>query len=223
MINDIARTKLSGLKRSQVLPFSTLRLIKCPVCQISVPRSRYRKRCPRSNCRGLMPPKPPLLCRLCNNELPGRRTSWCSDECSNAYYMATSSSHLRYIINQRDKGICAKCGLDCEALERRINAMPKEAVKEVRRVLVENGFNWSHWNYNCASLWDADHIEPIDEGGSSWEMENIQTLCHPCHKEKTAEQAARGAKQRKLIGRKAIDTNKRLKILETISATKQTK
>lgn len=34
-------------------------------------------------------------------------------------------------------------------------------------------------------LWDADHIIPVREGGGSCGLDNIQTLCIPCHKHKT--------------------------------------
>jgi hypothetical protein len=42
----------------------------------------------------------------------------------------------------------------------------------------------------------------------------VQTLCHPCHKIKTAEHATRKGKQRRLMGQKAVDTNRRLAILK---------
>lgn len=219
MLNEIARSRLAGLTRKETLPLSFERVPsrKCPDCGFHVGR-RSRKSCPRPGCKGVLPPKPPLRCRLCDGELSGRRTSWCSDECSDAYYILTSSSFLRVKIYARDKGICKKCGLDCEALERRINMMNNKAKPAAKTVLFENGFSirigaWC----DTGSLWDADHIDPLNEGGS-WELSNVQTLCSPCHKEKTAEQASRRAKQRKLIGHKAIDTNKRLKLLESINA-----
>jgi 5-methylcytosine-specific restriction protein A len=32
---------------------------------------------------------------------------------------------------------------------------------------------------------DVDHIVPIGEGGSKWELSNLQSLCHRCHSIKT--------------------------------------
>lgn len=36
------------------------------------------------------------------------------------------------------------------------------------------------------SLWEADHILEVVNGGIDLGLSNIQTLCIPCHKEKTA-------------------------------------
>lgn len=56
------------------------------------------------------------------------------------------------------------------------------------------------WNRRYMRFWDADHIEPVDEGGGLCGLENYQTLCINCHKKKTAEQkqrkAARAAERR---------------------------
>jgi 5-methylcytosine-specific restriction endonuclease McrA len=53
--------------------------------------------------------------------------------------------------------------------------------RRVDRVLRKMGFN-PH-----SSLWEADHIVPVAEGGGACGLENYRTLCVPCHKEITAE------------------------------------
>jgi 5-methylcytosine-specific restriction endonuclease McrA len=43
-------------------------------------------------------------------------------------------------------------------------------------------------DYSCDyfdSCFVADHIEPISCGGDEWDLENLQTLCIKCNKEKT--------------------------------------
>ena len=37
------------------------------------------------------------------------------------------------------------------------------------------------------SLWDADHILPVAEGGGQCDLENLRTLCLLCHREVTAD------------------------------------
>jgi hypothetical protein len=37
------------------------------------------------------------------------------------------------------------------------------------------------------SLWDADHILPVAEGGGECDLDNLRTLCLMCHREATAE------------------------------------
>ncbi|MDE1154383.1 MAG: HNH endonuclease signature motif containing protein [Acidobacteriaceae bacterium] len=36
------------------------------------------------------------------------------------------------------------------------------------------------------TLWDADHILPVAEGGGECDLQNLRTLCLPCHQEATA-------------------------------------
>lgn len=33
--------------------------------------------------------------------------------------------------------------------------------------------------------WEADHIIPVSQGGGACSLDNLQTLCYDCHKEKT--------------------------------------
>jgi len=43
--------------------------------------------------------------------------------------------------------------------------------------------------WNDGSAWQHDHIRPLVEANGDiafWELDNIATLCTPCHKEKTA-------------------------------------
>ena len=37
------------------------------------------------------------------------------------------------------------------------------------------------------TLWDADHILPVAEGGGQCDLDNLRTLCLPCHREATRE------------------------------------
>jgi 5-methylcytosine-specific restriction endonuclease McrA len=45
------------------------------------------------------------------------------------------------------------------------------------------------------SLWDADHILPVAEGGGQCDLDNLRTLCVPCHREATAQLRQRLARQ----------------------------
>lgn len=46
-------------------------------------------------------------------------------------------------------------------------------------------------------LWEADHIVAVSEGGGECSLENMQTLCCPCHKRATKELRGRLASTNK--------------------------
>jgi 5-methylcytosine-specific restriction endonuclease McrA len=46
------------------------------------------------------------------------------------------------------------------------------------------------------TLWDADHVIPVTEGGGECELSNMRTLCLKCHRLRTAELLKRLRKAR---------------------------
>ena len=213
-MNEIARSRLAELGRGKgrtLPPILEVRSVRaCGDCY-HIHAARL-KRCPK--CKAGQPRMPKAKCRLCDGELPSRRRAWCSEDCLDAYFMVISGSHVRVKVFERDRGVCAECGLDTNELENRVRYLAMEPKRVAVNMLAAQGFNASLWG-GWTSLWDADHIDPLNEGGG-YGLDNLQTLCTPCHKEKTAEQAGRKAKQRKLIGKKFL-ANRKLR-LETIGA-----
>jgi 5-methylcytosine-specific restriction endonuclease McrA len=45
--------------------------------------------------------------------------------------------------------------------------------------------HWGLKTINRKSLWDADHVVPIAEGGGACDLSNIRTLCLVCHRQAT--------------------------------------
>ena len=123
-----------------------------------------------------------------------------------------SSKHLRNAVFARDNGICASCGVDCKKLQRisdaaflgiyndiddrnpfpvgyefvkgkgffsARNEFEKQSLKDARKLWKDSPLNFG------GSCWQADHILEVVHGGKH-EMENLQTLCNYCHKNKTA-------------------------------------
>jgi len=114
-----------------------------------------------------------------------RRRRWHPD-CVDAYE-ASDPREARRQVRKRDKGRCAECGLDTYALRRSVRGPGRTGA------LRKLGF------VPRRSLWELDHIEPLVDGGSH-ELSNLQTLCTPCHKQKTAKEARKRATQRKAEG-----------------------
>jgi 5-methylcytosine-specific restriction endonuclease McrA len=104
-----------------------------------------------------------------------RRRRWhpaCVDR-----YLESDPREARRRVRRRDRGICAQCRVDTYAIRRRFQG--RGATKKLR----ELGFK------PRKSLWELDHVVPLIEGGGH-ELSNLQTLCTPCHKRKTAQEAA---------------------------------
>lgn len=102
---------------------------------------------------------------------------------------------------QRDRGVCANCGTDthrqrlafirlCTWGERgrwfSPRQHPRVAKLAQRKYGIPRGRLRGEW-------WDMDHILPVVEGGGACGLENLRTLCIPCHKKETAALAARRA------------------------------
>jgi len=119
------------------------------------------------------------LCRWCRAEVPGRRRTFCSDTCVHEWKLRTDSGYLREKVFARDKGICAECGVDTTGIRRDVRKLDYAAR---RRFFKE----WGLREGSRKSLWDADHIVPVAEGGGQCDLTNMRTLCLRCHREATA-------------------------------------
>jgi 5-methylcytosine-specific restriction endonuclease McrA len=118
------------------------------------------------------------LCRWCGLEVPKGRVTFCSNFCVEEWRLRTDPGFLRERTFSRDKGVCAQCGTDTVAeflaLKRsrgvgRLRALQRWGLKTISR----------------KTLWDADHVLPVAEGGGACDLSNIRTLCLICHREAT--------------------------------------
>jgi hypothetical protein len=120
------------------------------------------------------------LCRWCNLEVPPRRSTFCSDWCVHEWRLRTNPGYLREQVLERDRGICALCGIDTLAavlqLKRSRHARKRELLA-----------HWGLTSFSRKTLWDADHILPVAEGGGECDLDNIRTLCLICHRHQTRE------------------------------------
>ena len=118
------------------------------------------------------------LCRWCGLEVPSGRRTFCSQWCVNEWKLRTDPGYLRERVLERDRGVCAQCGIDCIAEFRQLIR-----TRGARRFVA-----WARWGlkpYQRTSLWDADHIVPVVEGGGECDLANIRTLCLHCHRRAT--------------------------------------
>jgi len=127
-------------------------------------------------------------CRWCKGSVTGRRQTFCSDACVHEWRLRSSTSYLRECVLERDRGICASCGTDTVRARRRVMRLPFARRMSELRALLERGVI----HRRRKSWWEADHIVPVVEGGDS-NLENLRTLCIPCHRSETAALRARRA------------------------------
>lgn len=108
-------------------------------------------------------------CRWCKGPVKPPRRTFCSDACVHEYLLRSNPRYLRQKVWERDRGICALCGVDTTQLE------PPGRLQHT---------------------WEVDHIVPVAEGGGECGLDNVRTLCIPCHRKVTAE-LRRRLRQRK--------------------------
>jgi 5-methylcytosine-specific restriction protein A len=140
------------------------------------------------------------LCRFCRKEVPKGKRTFCSDACVHEWKLRSDPGYLREQVFLRDLGICAKCKTDTRRtkilVQDVLHAARYDRKDEAYRALLADFRLTAHEAEK--SLWQADHIRPVAEGGGECGLENIQTICTKCHKLKTAIQAGKNAKPRKI-------------------------
>ena len=135
------------------------------------------------------------LCRWCQLEiLASRRRTFCSDYCVHQWRLRSDPGYLREQVFQRDRGVCALCETDTVAEYSRLKRSRGKARQQGLAV-------WGLRTVTARrSLWDADHILPVAEGGGECDLDNLRTLCLPCHREVTAELRRRLGASRVVAG-----------------------
>ena len=140
----------------------------------------------------------PAKTRIANEQCPScakpkaewkRRKDWtcCSKECTkdfSEHYQYWGWPDLREKTFKRDNYTCQHCGF----VAKRTHSLYDDAPNKKSLVIFDN---------NRSSQLIGDHIEPIALGGEEWDIDNVQTLCIPCNKIKTRNDAKLIAIRRK--------------------------
>ncbi len=143
------------------------------------------------------------LCRWCDLEiLARRRRTFCSSYCVHQWRLRSDPGYLRDQVFSRDRGRCALCAADTVTIF--------AALKRARGTAREEGLRVYGMRSIRArrSLWDADHITPVAEGGGQCDLDNLRTLCLLCHREETARLRLRIRVQRERLRAKSGETRR---------------
>ncbi len=118
------------------------------------------------------------LCRWCSLEVPAGRFTFCSQWCVHEWRLRTDPGYLREQVYQRDRAVCAICHIDTAAAYR-------DLLRSRGRARLHLLKHWGLRRMSRRSLWDADHILPVAEGGGECDLDNLRTLCLICHRRQT--------------------------------------
>jgi hypothetical protein len=122
------------------------------------------------------------VCRRCGGAVPKGRFTFCSPECVHHWKLRTDPAYLRQQVFARDRGVCALCAVDTEALRRDKRKLDYRARRQFEK-------DWG----SRRNLWDADHIVPVADGGGECGLSNLRTLCLLCHRTVTLAWCSRRA------------------------------
>lgn len=126
-----------------------------------------------STCPHLPYEDQPGVCDRCGATLTGRQRRWCSDRCQFEWRREHDWGSARSAAVERDDHTCRHCG----ARERYDWRNPAEAVRL-----------------------EVNHIDPREGRGYGFgchnHLDNLETLCTPCHRTVTNAQAAERRERR---------------------------
>ncbi|XP_064602410.1 uncharacterized protein LOC135468214 isoform X2 [Liolophura sinensis] len=131
-------------------------------------------------------------------------TRFCSPDCSHTYWMKTHNDYSRGQIFDLEHGICQLCRVDAHSVFRQIRDTPE--LKKRAMILKDTVYSKLTarqkssmvQNPTAGLFWHVDHIVPVWEGGGECDIDNLRTLCTPCHHRVTAEQSRQRSRARKL-------------------------
>jgi 5-methylcytosine-specific restriction endonuclease McrA len=108
-------------------------------------------------------------CRWCGTPLPKGRRTWCQNRCATVFWNNHWWSQARRAAKRRDKYLCVRCG----------HKPPKKMTRAQRRT----------------GRLEVNHRVPcLGQHGTlscAHHLENLETLCVPCHRTRTAAQRER--------------------------------
>jgi 5-methylcytosine-specific restriction protein A len=131
------------------------------------------------------------LCRWCSLEVGKGRRTFCSDDCVHQWRLRSDPGYLRDQVLKRDRGVCKSCRVD--------TLVAQGILKRSRGATRQRLLNyWDLVAYTGRSLWEADHIVPVVEGGGECDLSNLRTLCLRCHRMATLGLRLRRAEARQL-------------------------
>ncbi|CAM9282494.1 unnamed protein product [Lampetra fluviatilis] len=120
-------------------------------------------------------------------------TRFCSRACQEDFNLRSYNSCVRGAVRDAECGVCRACGLDAQELFSRVRGAPRPQRKALLEATVMAALSVEQLNEmirepRAGQFWQADHIQPVWNGGGQCHLDNLQTLCTVCHEKKTNKQ-----------------------------------
>lgn len=128
------------------------------------------------------------LCQWCHVELGAASSSFCSADCEHRYSQATPGQRLHQHVLLRDRGVCHRCGMDCEELRQTIlSIVGMYGSQYARSVLMTTGFK----KLEATSLAQDPHQDfwIVEERDGT--LDTAETLCRSCAARRRKRRGAR--------------------------------
>ncbi|XP_066202397.1 DNA annealing helicase and endonuclease ZRANB3 [Saccopteryx leptura] len=149
------------------------------------------------------------LCLRCQQPTGQTEREWesrfCSLKCQEEFRICSNNSYLRAKVFEIEHGVCQLCNLNAHELFLRLRDAPRNQRKSLLDVtwtskLPLEQLNEMIRNPGEGHFWQVDHIKPVFVGGGQCCLDNLQTLCTVCHRERTARQS----KERSQVRRQSL-------------------
>ncbi|XP_036396711.1 DNA annealing helicase and endonuclease ZRANB3 [Megalops cyprinoides] len=142
------------------------------------------------------------LCLSCQRPCGDAR--FCGRECQEEFQVRSSQGYMRARVLEAEQGVCQHCGLHAHQLFQRVRDAPPGSRKELLESTWLSQLSLKQLNEMIRNpaegqFWQVDHIRPVYSGGGQCSLDNLQTLCTVCHRERTAQQAKERSQTRKGI------------------------
>ncbi|XP_074255847.1 DNA annealing helicase and endonuclease ZRANB3 isoform X2 [Saimiri boliviensis] len=130
---------------------------------------------------------------------------FCSLKCQEEFWIRSNNSYLRAKVFETEHGVCQLCNVNAQELFLRLRDAPKSQRKNLLDATWTSKLPLEQLNEMIRSpreghFWQVDHIKPVYRGGGQCSLDNLQTLCTVCHKERTARQV----KERSQVRRQSL-------------------
>ncbi|XP_016061742.1 PREDICTED: DNA annealing helicase and endonuclease ZRANB3 [Miniopterus natalensis] len=145
----------------------------------------------------------------CQTKQECKASAWdsrfCSLKCQEEFWIRSNNSYLRAKVFEIEHGVCQLCKLNAQELFLRLRDAPKSQRKSLLDVTWTSKLPLEQLNEMIRApgeghFWQVDHIKPVFSGGGQCSLDNLQTLCTVCHRERTARQA----KERSQVRRQSL-------------------